>query len=43
MQNRSINTAIEADAIARTVTFAIEQPADVAVNELIVRPTVQTL
>jgi NADP-dependent 3-hydroxy acid dehydrogenase YdfG len=37
------DTAIEADAIARAVTFAIEQPADVDVNELIVRPTAQTL
>jgi NADP-dependent 3-hydroxy acid dehydrogenase YdfG len=36
-------TAIEADAIARAVAFAIEQPADVDVNEIIVRPTVQTL
>ena len=35
--------AIEADAIARAVAFAIEQPADVDVNEIIVRPTVQTL
>jgi NADP-dependent 3-hydroxy acid dehydrogenase YdfG len=37
------DTAIEADAIARAVAFAIEQPADVDVNELIVRPTIQTL
>ena len=36
-------TAIEAAAIARAVAFAIEQPADVDVNEIIVRPTVQTL
>jgi hypothetical protein len=35
--------AIEADAIARAVAFAIEQPADVDVNEIVVRPTVQTL
>jgi NADP-dependent 3-hydroxy acid dehydrogenase YdfG len=35
--------AIEADAIARAVAFAIEQPADVDVNEIIVRPTAQTL
>ena len=36
-------TAIDADAIARVVAFAIEQPADVNVDEIIVRPTVQTL
>ena len=31
--------AIEPDAIACAVVYAIEQPADVDVNELIVRPT----
>lgn len=31
--------AIPADAIARAIAFAIEQPADVDVSELIVRPT----
>ncbi|MFJ7729453.1 SDR family oxidoreductase [Neobacillus sp. NPDC097160] len=31
--------AISPDAIARTILFAIEQPADVDVNEIIVRPT----
>jgi NADP-dependent 3-hydroxy acid dehydrogenase YdfG len=36
-------TAIDAEAIARAVAFAIEQPADVDVNEIIVRPTAQTL
>ena len=35
--------AIDPDAIARAVAFAIEQPADVDVNELIIRPTKQTL
>ena len=35
--------AIEAEAIARAVAFAIEQPSDVDVNEMIVRPTAQTL
>jgi NADP-dependent 3-hydroxy acid dehydrogenase YdfG len=29
------------DAIARAIAFAIEQPADVDVNEIIVRPTAQ--
>ena len=33
--------AISADAIARAIAFAIEQPADVDVNEMIIRPTVQ--
>ena len=31
--------AIPPDAIARAIAFAIEQPADVDVNEIIVRPT----
>jgi NADP-dependent 3-hydroxy acid dehydrogenase YdfG len=30
-----------ADAIARTIAFAIEQPADVDVNEIVVRPIAQ--
>lgn len=33
--------AIPADAVARTIAYAIEQPADVDVNELVLRPTVQ--
>src|SRR5690606_18910512 len=33
--------AIPADAVARAVSFAIAQPADVDVNEIIVRPTGQ--
>ena len=32
-------SVIPADAIARAIAFAIEQPADVDVNEIIVRPT----
>ena len=35
-------TAIDADAIARAIVYAIEQPMDVAVNEIIIRPTHQT-
>ncbi|WP_338472507.1 SDR family oxidoreductase [Niallia sp. XMNu-256] len=31
--------AIEADNIARAIAFAIEQPDDVAVSELVIRPT----
>jgi NADP-dependent 3-hydroxy acid dehydrogenase YdfG len=37
------SVAIDADAIARTIAFAIEQPEDVDVNEMIVRPTKQEL
>ena len=37
------NVAIDADAIARAITFAIEQPREVDVNEMIVRPTKQEL
>lgn len=33
--------AIPADAIARTIAFVIEQPNDVDVNEIIIRPTKQ--
>ncbi|MGH8808204.1 MAG: SDR family oxidoreductase [Noviherbaspirillum sp.] len=32
-------TAISANAVARTILFAIEQPADVDVSEIVVRPT----
>lgn len=35
--------AIDADAIARAIAYAIEQPDDVDVNELIIRPTKQPL
>ena len=35
------SNTIPADAIARAVAFAIEQPVDVDVNELVVRPTAQ--
>jgi len=33
--------AIEAEAIARAIAFVIEQPSDVAINEMIIRPTQQ--
>ena len=33
------NTAISADAIARAVLFAMEQPANVDISEITVRPT----
>ena len=35
--------SIEPDAMARAIAFAIEQPAEVDVNELLIRPTAQTL
>lgn len=34
--------AINAEAIARAIRYAIEQPDEVAVNELLVRPTTQS-
>lgn len=33
--------AISPDAIARAIAFAIEQPEDVDVGDIVVRPTVQ--
>ena len=33
--------ALPPDAIARAIAFAIEQPADVDVNEIVIRPTAQ--
>jgi hypothetical protein len=33
--------AIPPAAIARAIPFAIEQPADVGVNEIVIRPTAQ--
>ena len=33
--------AIAPEAIARAIAFAIEQPADVDVNEIVIRPTAQ--
>ncbi|MFY0760895.1 SDR family oxidoreductase [Metabacillus dongyingensis] len=35
--------AIPAESIARHIVFAIEQPSDVAINEMIIRPTNQEL
>jgi len=34
--------ALPPEAIARAIVFAIEQPADVDVGEIIVRPTAQS-
>ena len=33
--------AIPADSVARAIAYVIEQPADVAINEVVLRPTVQ--
>jgi NADP-dependent 3-hydroxy acid dehydrogenase YdfG len=33
--------AIPASAIARAIAYAIEQPGDVEVDEMVIRPTVQ--
>jgi NADP-dependent 3-hydroxy acid dehydrogenase YdfG len=34
-------SAIPAESVARAIAFAIEQPADVDINEIVLRPTVQ--
>ncbi|MBN3883361.1 MAG: SDR family oxidoreductase [Nostoc sp.] len=41
--NQLYAIAIDADAIARAIAYAIEQPGDVDVNEMIIRPTRQEL
>ncbi|WP_414515755.1 SDR family oxidoreductase [Nostoc sp. PCC 9305] len=41
--NQLYAIAIDADAIARAIAYAIEQPDDVDVNEMIIRPTRQEL
>jgi NADP-dependent 3-hydroxy acid dehydrogenase YdfG len=41
MQTRRDATAMPPDAIARAIAFAIEQPPDVDVGEIVVRPTAQ--
>jgi NADP-dependent 3-hydroxy acid dehydrogenase YdfG len=33
--------AIPASSVARAIAYAIEQPADVDINEIVLRPTVQ--
>ncbi|MEZ0130458.1 oxidoreductase, partial [Flavobacterium sp. LBUM151] len=33
--------AIPASSVARAIAFAIEQPADVDINEIVIRPTIQ--
>ena len=41
MQGFRKATAVPADSFARSVAFAIEQPDDVDVNEIVFRPTRQ--
>lgn len=41
LKARLEDIAMPADAIARSIAFAIEQPAEIDVNEVIVRPTAQ--
>ena len=36
-----IKIAIPADSIARAIAYAIEQPAEVEIDEIVVRPTAQ--
>ena len=43
MQTSLYDIAIDADAIARAIAYAIEQPGDVDINEMIIRPTKQEL
>ena len=38
---RRAQIAIAPEAIARAIAFAIEQPADIDVNEIVIRPTAQ--
>jgi NADP-dependent 3-hydroxy acid dehydrogenase YdfG len=39
LEERRDKTAMPPDAIARAIAFAVEQPADVDVSEVVVRPT----
>jgi NADP-dependent 3-hydroxy acid dehydrogenase YdfG len=41
--NRPGEWALKDEDIARTVMFALEQPAGVDVNEILVRPTTQPI
>ncbi|SEW02634.1 hypothetical protein SAMN05421841_0691 [Chryseobacterium wanjuense] len=39
--NEFYKQAIPASSVARAIAYAIEQPADVDINEIVIRPTVQ--
>jgi len=41
MAKRMDEMAISPDAIGRAIAFAIEQPADVDISDIVVRPTAQ--
>ena len=41
--NALYEMAIEPDAVARSIAFAIEQPGEVDINEVVLRPTAQSL
>lgn len=41
--NPLYDMAIDADSIGRAIAYAIEQPGDFDVNEIIIRPTRQEL
>jgi NADP-dependent 3-hydroxy acid dehydrogenase YdfG len=41
VQRNMAQLGIDADAVARTIAFAIEQPRDVEIGEIVVRPTRQ--
>lgn len=37
------SVAIDADAVARAISYAIDQPSDTDINEIVLRPTAQSL
>jgi NADP-dependent 3-hydroxy acid dehydrogenase YdfG len=37
-----IDKVLEADDVARAITFAVTQPPHVSLNEILIRPTTQT-
>lgn len=41
--NQLYEIAIGADAVARAIAYAIEQPKEVDINEILLRPTAQEL
>lgn len=41
MNKRKEELAISPDAIARAIAFAIDQPEDVEIGSIVVRPTAQ--
>jgi len=37
-----VERVLDADDIARAITFAVTQPPHVSINEMLIRPTTQT-